>query len=148
MVGLVLGARRPEIDLGVRPDAKTYYGIRIESPKVSSTEVKPVVTGRLSKRVPVGQELRIITTSPNRDRYWVQEPVVVDPEKPAWHGTAGISKTSGNHTWILATVVGPTSLAWWSHCRRVTQLTGQWEPIEGKLPPDIVVCDEVLIERK
>jgi hypothetical protein len=125
------------------------YGIHIDSPRpmeqIATANV--VVIGSYAVRPPAGA-LRLFTmTTP--DAKLVQPQAVVeafDEERKVWSGTIHLPDPPRYSAFIVAALAGASGAALWDYHDKVAG-TGTDIPLDGPLPPDIVACQRIWVER-
>lgn len=125
------------------------YGIQIDSPRamsqIATSEV--VITGSYTVRPPEGA-LRLFTlTTP--DGKLIQPQAIVetfDEERNRWSARVRLARPPRYSLFIVATIVGKSGEKLWDYYFKVAT-DGRDIPLAGPLPPDIVECDRIWVER-
>lgn len=125
------------------------YGIRIDRPQpmsqIAGAELS--VIGSYTIRPPEGA-LRLFTlTTP--DGKQVQPQAIVetfDEERRLWSADIHLPDPPRYSVFIVAALVGETGAALWDYYFQVAA-TGATLPLDGPLPPDIVECQRIWVER-
>lgn len=125
------------------------YAIRIDSPQpidqIPSAELK--VIGSYAARPPAGA-LRLFTMTTPGARL-VQPQAIVetfDAERKLWSAEIHLPDPPHYTVFIVAALVGASGAALWDYYEKVAGM-GTALPLDGPLPPDIVECHRIWVER-
>jgi len=114
----------------------------------SRQEVLTSERDKLTARIAAANSVAVIERSSSTGYHWFKARPVFDDRSKRWSADCRVGGEPGGPARVLfVAVMGRSGEAFREYYFRVGNETKQWPGITT-LPPDIIVCDEVMVRRK